>query len=111
MSAVPKLVLVKALHTAVWMFLVACILAIPVAAALRTFVWAEVMAGLVSIECLVLAFNKGRCPLTDLASRYTDDRAPNFDIYLPEWVALHNKKIFGSLFVADVLFLVWQFSG
>ena len=111
MQDVSKLAVVKALHTAVWMFFVACILAIPVAAASRRLVWAEVMAGLISMECLVLALNKGRCPLTDLASRYTDDRAPNFDIYLPQWVALHNKKIFGSLFVADVLFLVWQFGG
>ena len=104
-----KLILVKALHTAVWMFFVGCIVAVPVAAVWHRFVWAEVMAGLVSIECLVLASNKWRCPLTDLASRYTDD--PNFDIYLPEWLALHNKKIFGSLFVADILFLVWQFGG
>jgi hypothetical protein len=51
----------------------------------------------------VLALNGGRCPLTDLAAKFTDDRAPNFDIYLPSWVAEHNKVIFGVLFVAGEL--------
>jgi hypothetical protein len=104
------LVAVKFLHTAVWVFFVGCIALIPVAAALRKFVWAEVLAGLVFVECAVLAVNRGRCPLTDAASRYTDDRAANFDIYLPEWLARHNKTIFGALFIADLLFLAWQFA-
>jgi hypothetical protein len=45
-----------------------------------------------------------RCPLTDLAARYTDDRRDNFDIYLPEWLARHNKRIFGWLFVGGLVF-------
>lgn len=102
---------IKMLHTAVWLFFVICILAIPVAAAWRRFFWAEVLAGTVFLECAVLTFNRGRCPLTELASRYTDDRAPNFDIYLPKWVARHNKALFGSIFIADILFLTWQFAG
>ncbi len=36
-----------------------------------------------SFLCGVLAANGGRCPLSDLAARYTDERASNFDIYLP----------------------------
>ena len=59
-------------------------------------------------ECLVLAVNRGRCPLTDLAARCTDERAANFDIYLPEWLARHNKSIFGFLFVAGELVLLWR---
>ncbi len=39
------------------------------------------------VEVAVLAFNGMRCPLTDLAARYTDDRRDNFDIYLPLWLA------------------------
>lgn len=88
-----------------------CIVVIPIAAAARRFVWAEVCAGLVFGECLVLAVNHGRCPLTDLASRYTDHRGANFDIYLPECVARHNKALFGTLFIGDLLFLAWQFAG
>ncbi len=61
-------------------------------------------------ECLVLGLNRGRCPLTDVAARYTDDRADNFDIYLPLWLARYNKIIFGFLFVAGELIVLWQWA-
>jgi len=57
----------------------------------------------VFVEVLVLVFNRMRCPLTGVAARYTDDRRDNFDIYLPEWVARHNKTIFGTLYVAGIV--------
>ena len=44
---------------------------------------AAFFAGLVLLECLVLAVNRCRCPLTDLAVRYAPEDSPNFDIYLP----------------------------
>lgn len=94
------LVAVKAAHTVVWCFFVACIIGIPVAAARSDFRTAALLIALVTIECAVLAVNRGRCPLTDVACRFTAERAPNFDIYLPVWVAQYNKQIFGSLFVA-----------
>lgn len=97
---------VKLAHTAVWVFFVACIAGIPAAAARGAFGWAALFSGLVLLECLVLAFNRGRCPLTDVAGRYTDERADNFDIYLPLWLARYNKQIFGTLFVAGEVFAV-----
>lgn len=102
------LVLVKLLHTAVWFFFASCIVAIPVAVALGRFRWVVVLSGLVLLECVVLAFNRGRCPLTEVAGRYSDSRADNFDIYLPVWLARYNKLIFGSLFISSELFAVWQ---
>ncbi|HEV8148293.1 MAG TPA: hypothetical protein VGP79_18015 [Bryobacteraceae bacterium] len=98
------LVGIKLLHTAIWIFFAGCILAIPVAGARLQFGWAAALTGLVLIECAVLAVNRGRCPLTDLAARYTDERADNFDIYLPLWLARWNKSIFGTLFVVGGLF-------
>ena len=59
---------------------------------------------MVAVEAVVLVLNKWRCPLTSVASRYTDDRRENFDIYLPEWLAKHNKHIFGVLYFAGVVF-------
>ncbi|MGC4054039.1 MAG: hypothetical protein QM757_33560 [Paludibaculum sp.] len=97
----------KLLHSAVWLFFVLCIAAIPIAGVLRQFAWAACFFGLVLLECAVLAANRGRCPLTDLASRFTPDRAENFDIYLPLWLARHNKTIFGALFLAGSLFTAW----
>ena len=77
------LVGIKLLHTAVWLFFVGCIVAIPIAGALDRYAWAAAFTGLALVECLVLLANRGSCPLTGLAARYTEDRLANFDIYLP----------------------------
>lgn len=100
------LIAIKLLHTAVWLVFAGCIVAIPFAGARRQFPCAAMLTGLVLVECCVLALNRGRCPLTDLASRFTEERADNFDIYLPLWLARHNKTIFGTLFVAGELFVL-----
>jgi hypothetical protein len=98
-----NLVAIKLLHTVIWIILVACILAIPVFGLQGRFRSALILSGVILAECLVLAANNGRCPLTDLASRFTDERADNFDIYLPLWLARHNKTIFGTIFVVGEL--------
>ena len=98
---------IKLLHTVIWALLAASILALPILAVLRQFRWAAILSIVVLLECCVLAMNGGRCPLTDLAARYTLDRGPNFDIYLPDWLARYNKVIFGSLFVFGELVVVW----
>lgn len=103
---VPALVSIKLLHTVVWAFFAGCIVAIPVAGAWREFRWAAILSAFVAVECLILAFNRGRCPLTDVAARYTDHRADNFDIYLPLWLARYNKQIFGTLFIIGELFVL-----
>ena len=94
---------IKLVHTVIWAILAASIVAVPVAGVLRRFGWAAVLTVVILIECGVLALNGGRCPLTDVAARFTDERADNFDIYLPNWLARHNKLIFGLLFVAGEL--------
>jgi hypothetical protein len=99
---------IKILHTAIWALFVGSILAIPVltgAGGLRLAVWLSLA---VWVEVLVLAVNGMRCPLTDVAERYTADRSDNFDIILPIWLARHNKLIFGSIFAAAELFLLQQ---
>jgi hypothetical protein len=104
---VNALVAIKLLHTAVWAVLVGCIVALPKTALLHRFDWAIILTVIIVAECSVLALNRGRCPLTGLAARFTSDRADNFDIYLPNWVARHNKAIFGTLFVINELFVLW----
>lgn len=95
-----RLRLIKTLHTVVWAVLAAGILAIAPLALAGWFWPVAVITAAVLLETLVLAVNGWRCPLTPLAARYTEERQPNFDIYLPRWVAQHNKTLFGSLFVA-----------
>lgn len=103
-----QLLAIKLLHTVVWAFFVACIVAVPVFALqdrLRIAAW---FAGIVFVEVLILAFNRWHCPLTPIAARYTGDRRANFDIFLPEWLARHNKTVFGALYVAGLLVLLWR---
>lgn len=103
-----SLVAIKTLHTLIWAVLAGCILAIPVAGAQGRFLLASVLTGIVLAECLILAMNRGRCPLTDLAARHTEERTANFDIYLPRWLARHNKAVFGTVFCVGELFLLWR---
>jgi hypothetical protein len=91
------------LHTVVWAFFAGCVLAIPALALAGRLTGAAVLIGVVFLEVLVLAFNGWRCPLTPIAGRYTEDRSPNFDIYLPAWLARYNKEIFGTLYVGGIV--------
>lgn len=98
------LVAIKTVHTLVWALLGGCVVAIPIVSWLNHHHLAAWLAAVVAVEILVLAANRGRCPLTSLAARYTDDRRADFDIYLPLWLAQHNKLIFGTLYFAGVVF-------
>jgi hypothetical protein len=99
---------VKLVHTAVWAVFAGCILWIPVAALSGRLWLATGLSVLVLVEVLTLALNGWRCPLTDVAARFTDRRAANFDIYLPEWLARNNKRLFGALFVLGLAILAWS---
>lgn len=105
-----NLYFIKIAHTIIWAFFAGCILAIPIFAWRGEFVTSFWLIGIVFIEVFVILFNRWRCPLTDLAARYTNRREDNFDIYLPLLLARYNKEIFGSLFVAGLIytFLKWM---
>ncbi len=103
--------LIKLIHTVVWGFFVACIIAIPVFGFAGRFRLAFGFVAVVMVEALILVFNRYRCPLTDIASKYTDDRRDNFDIYLPLWIARYNKEIFGSLFLLGSAYTLFRWAG
>ena len=103
-----RLVAVKLLHTMVWALLAGCILALPLLAFLREFRGSLILTAIIIFECVVLASNQGRCPLTDWAAQFTADRTDNFDIYLPNWLARYNKVIFGTLFVVNEVIVCWR---
>ncbi len=108
MSPEHSLIAIKIAHTAIWAVMAAAILTIPFAALrgrLRLAAW---LTALILVECVVLGLNHGRCPLTDMAARFTTESSANFDIYLPNWLAEHNKTIFGGLFVAGELIWLGQ---
>ena len=70
-NSVPPLVAIKLVHTLIWAFFAGAILGLPAAAWAHRFDWAVVLTALVLIECLVLALNRGSCPLTSLAARFS----------------------------------------
>jgi hypothetical protein len=111
MTAECALKSVKALHTAVWAVFVACIFCMPVLAYRGRFGLAALAGGAVLIESLVIIFNRGKCPLTAIAARYTGDRRANFDICLPEWLARYNKEVFGALYAAGLLYSLFLWRG
>lgn len=103
---------VRLVHTLAWAVFATSIVLLPVCAWIRRFDLASWLVGVVFVEVLVLLVNDWRCPLTAVAARYTSNRRANFDIYLPEWLARHNKVIFGTLYVAGLAFMGWAgFSG
>ena len=110
-EAARRLRTVKLLHTVVWAVFAGCIVAIPVLAWQSQLKVAAVLASGVLVEVVVLWLNGWRCPLTDVAARYTQDRRANFDIYLPEGLARYNKQIFGPLYVAGVVYAVARYLG
>jgi len=95
---------IKIVHTAAWAIFAGCIVALPVASSLGAHAAAGWLALVVAGEVLVLALNRWTCPLTKVAARFTADRRDNFDIYLPLWLARHNKGIFGTLYALGLVF-------
>ncbi len=95
---------IKILHTIVWALLAACIVGIPVASWKGRHGLAAGLVLIVLLEVVVLLIFRWRCPLTLIAERYTADRRANFDIYLPDWLARHNKTVFGVIFLLGVVY-------
>jgi len=98
------------IHTLIWAVFAGSIVAIPVATSMGGFRAALWLSLLVWVEVAILLANRMRCPLTGVAARYTDDRADNFDIFIPAWLARHNKAIFGALFAAGELYLLGRWA-
>lgn len=102
-----KLLIVKLVHTLIWAFfvtLIAYVVQAGITGEIGTMVWIAI--GLVILEGVVLLLNRGKCPLTNIGARYTEDRSDSFDIFLPDWLARHNKLIFTSIFTLGVVLVL-----
>lgn len=104
------LVLIKVLHTLIWLFfnvVLAFMFYVVVTEQSTPLFWIGLL--LIIIECIVLLSLNWTCPLTILARKYTEDRADNFDIYLPVWWARHNKTIYTILMVILTILYFYKF--
>ena len=99
-----KLFQIKLIHTFIWIFFVIVIIYIlhcGITNDVNIYTWIAI--GLVIGEGLILLIFKSSCPLTLIARKYSDSQKDNFDIFLPEWIARHNKIIFSVIFVIGLL--------
>jgi hypothetical protein len=104
-----KLFIIKLIHTIIWFVFAAAIMYVLYAGVfnkINKLVWYCI--GAVLLEGIVLLTNNGKCPLTSIAGKYTDNRSANFDIFLPEWLAKHNKILFSIIFFVGLFLVLWR---
>lgn len=104
MNNAQKLIGIKSLHTAIWIFfniVIAYMSYAVIVGDLDILFW--VGLGFVLLEGLVLLLFRWTCPLTLIARRYSHSKRDNFDIYLPEWIARNTKTIYTTISILIVL--------
>jgi hypothetical protein len=107
------LTVLRTVHTAIWAIMTTANFGgFYLALTGRFNRWFYLCVALIGGEVIVILANSWHCPLTDVMAKYTPDRSANFDIYLPEWLARNNIRIFSVLIAVEVgiaLFyrLVW----
>lgn len=103
-----KLFAVKLAHTLIWAFFVLAILYIVYYGVFDCVNIAAFAAIGVVGEGIVLLICRWRCPLTLLGKKYSDTHEVGFDIFLPQWLAKHNKAIFTTLFLVGVVLVLYR---
>ena len=109
MTAAAKLTLIKTIHTAIWIFynvVIFYLLYAVIAGKIDKWIW--IGLGVFLFEAIILLIFKMKCPLTIIARRYSDSGKDNFDIYIPNWLAKHNKMIYLSILVIIILILIYR---
>lgn len=107
MTANEKLRLIKIAHTAIWVFFNIVIFYMLYAVIVNKIdIWLWVSYAIILLEGLILLAFKMYCPLTVWARKYSDSTKDNFDIYLPNWLARHNKLIYTNIMVGIMIFTI-----
>jgi hypothetical protein len=110
MTIATKLRMVKLLHTAVWVFFNVVIFYFLYAVLVNKIdIWVWICLGFIILEGLILIAFKSVCPITLIARKYSDSQQDNFDIYLPNWLARHNKLIYTSIVILAIFILIYRF--
>lgn len=107
MNQSEKLLLIKWVHTLIWIFFVFAIFYIlysGISNKITPFTWMAIL--LIFGEGVVLLIFKKFCPLTIIARKYSDSDKDNFDIFLPNWLARYNKEIFTTIFIIGLLMVL-----
>ena len=103
------LLTIKLLHTLIWAVLASATLLVFYAGVfnhINVYTWVSV--GMVIVEGIILVLFRWSCPLTVIARKYSDSTKDNFDIFLPNWLAKHNKTIFTTLFLVGLVLVLFR---
>ncbi|MCX7923104.1 MAG: hypothetical protein N3B21_14000 [Clostridia bacterium] len=104
-----KLLLIKLIHTVIWLFYVVLIGYILYASICNMInLYLFIAIGFVVLEGLILLIFKWRCPLTVIGYKYSDNHEVGFDIFLPRWLAKNNKSIFSTIFVIGLIITIYR---
>ena len=107
MNRTHNLLVIKLIHTLIWAFFVVVIFYVLYSGIYdKVTIYTWIGIGLVLVEGLVLLVFKMFCPLTLVARKYSDSEKDNFDIFLPNWLAKHNKLIFTTIYVVALLLVL-----
>ena len=104
-----KLILIKVVHTLIWVFfnfVIFYMLYAAIANKLDLGLWMGY--AFVFLEGLTLLTFKNHCPLNILARKYTNSQKANFDIYLPSWLAKYTKLIYTTIFAIICIITLYQ---
>lgn len=104
-----KLTCVRLLHTITWFALLLAVMYCLYSAITWNFtILSFGCSVLILIEAVIMYKNKGNCPFQRWAGKYTKDRDPGFDIFLPKWVVKYNTKLFIVLYILVILVTLCQ---
>jgi hypothetical protein len=106
-----KLTLIKILHTTIWLFynvVIFYLLYAVIVNKIDRWMWSCI--GLIVLEGIILIVFRSICPVTLIARKYSNSQKPNFDIYLPNWLAKYNKEIYTTIFLVAIAILIYRLS-
>lgn len=104
-----KLIVVKSIHTFIWLFFNVVIFYMLYAVIQdKIDIWLWIGYGLIFLEGITLLAFEFFCPLTLIARKYSDSTKDNFDIYLPNWLARYTKLIYTSIMVIILIITIYR---
>ncbi|NEU07286.1 hypothetical protein GZH53_03075 [Flavihumibacter sp. R14] len=109
MTGNTKLKFLKVLHTAIWLFFNVVIFYLLYAVLINKIdKWVWTGLGLIFLEGITLLLFNRMCPLTVMARKYSNSTKDNFDIYLPNWLAKYNVRIYTGIVILILCILFYQ---
>jgi hypothetical protein len=104
------LIFIKIIHSAIWLLfvtIIAFVIYCGITGNIDIYTWIAIC--LVVFEGVVLLVFKNKCPLTIVARRYSNSKQDNFDIFLPNWLAKYNKRIFTTIFIGGLIVVLLRY--